>query len=277
MGVSANYESCFTNGSGRILPYAFIAGFWGAVKMLSTQWGFLTTLDVPPYDGDEEGAHNVQTVYYLLDSFGELFWSFLELTVGVAALTISAWMIVVYNIIGNSWWPYIWAGVLQLYALVFWVFSLLVRFVYALVNIDWILTNYSDETYSTIVFPNPLTVTSTHTEGLESLIWWEQLLFGPKRSMLYANILMFITLSLHPMTFIFAWFFAFQIPFQVLLDGLVYPFFPQFDSPYIPWVEYIALIREQLEGPPPEEQEVEEKGSDDGDDEDDEDDEEEEE
>lgn len=68
------------------------------------------------------------------------------------------------------------------------------------------------------------------------------MLFGNKRSMLYANILMAAVLSLHPITFVISWFFLFQVPIQILLEAFIYPWFPQYDTPYVPWWEYVAWV-----------------------------------
>jgi len=73
--------------------------------------------------------------------------------------------------------------------------------------------------------------------------------------MLYANLMMGFVLSFHPMTFMLAWFFWAQVPVQLMLDTVVYPIFPQFDQPYIPWVQFVEFLLgfPSAEGDAPEE------------------------
>ena len=54
---NADWAQCMLGG--RILPAAFIWGIWGAIKFITTQFGFFSQLDVPPYEGDVPGAVNV--------------------------------------------------------------------------------------------------------------------------------------------------------------------------------------------------------------------------
>lgn len=45
-------------------------------------------------------------------------------------------------------------------------------------------------------------------------------------------------LVLHPITLPFSFYYMAQLPFQFVLDIFVYPFYPQFDTPQLPWHEY---------------------------------------
>jgi hypothetical protein len=110
------------------------------------------------------------------------------------------------------------------------------------VNLDYLITKYDVTTYSTITFYDPLGVAFSDLDTTEQLIWWEQLLFGNRRSHLYMNIIMAIVFSLHPMTMIIGWFFLFQVPIGLLFEAVVYPLFPQYDTPYIPWTVYIEYV-----------------------------------
>ena len=109
---NANWWLCLT--SGYFLPYAFIVGFWGTVKVLVTQFGFFTQLDVPEYTGDKPNAKNVQIVYYLIDAIVETFWLLLEMIIIQPALWTSGSLIIYFTFIetffvaGGEWswlWP----------------------------------------------------------------------------------------------------------------------------------------------------------------------------
>jgi hypothetical protein len=65
--------------------------------------------------------------------------------------------------------------------------------------------------------------------------------------------MMAVVFSLHPMTMILGWFFLFQVPAGLLFELVVYPLFPQFDTPYIPWTAYIDYVVNGFEFPEAEE------------------------
>ena len=91
----------------------------------------------------------------------------------------------------------------------------------------------------TILFGTPWNAFGAADYGwLAILVYFEQLFWGNKRLSAYANMVMGAAMLLHPITFNLAWFWYAQLPFQVILDFFVYPFFPQFDTPQIPWQEY---------------------------------------
>lgn len=73
---NANWLDCLT--SGYFLPYAFITGFWGTMKILLTQFAVFSQIDVPPYEGEDPHAQNVQPVYYLIDALTETYWVLVE-------------------------------------------------------------------------------------------------------------------------------------------------------------------------------------------------------
>lgn len=104
---NVNFLTCLF--SGRLLPSAFIIGGWGLVKMLTLQWGLFSAFDVPPYEGDIEYAANVQTVYYVLDSFAELLWATFEFTFVNSILWIGAILMVVFNVMsgGSAWYAFV--------------------------------------------------------------------------------------------------------------------------------------------------------------------------
>ena len=94
--------------------------------------------------------------------------------------------------------------------------------------------------YVTILFGTPWNIGGQEEWGaLEIFVYLEQLFFGNKRLSLYANAIMASAMLLHPLTFSFGFYWFAQLPFQVVLDLFVYPFFPQFDTPQVPWGEYL--------------------------------------
>jgi len=79
-------------------------------------------------------------------------------------------------------------------------------------------------------------------DTLGLILFAEQLLLGNKRLGMYNNIFLAIVLSLHPISFMFSWYYLFQVPINVLLDVFIYPWFPQFDTPQIDWQWYWAEV-----------------------------------
>lgn len=139
--ADSNWYSCIANTS-RILPAAFIAGFWGTVKLISTQWGFMSTLDTPPYEGDVAGTQNVAVFYYVLDTFFESFWLLVELTFIQAIVLISAFSLIGFNIWKGT---FVWNGIIglaQLTALIFWDVTMVFRLVYNFVNFEYLINKY---------------------------------------------------------------------------------------------------------------------------------------
>jgi len=166
----------------------------------------------------------------------------LELTLFSVVLWYSAFAMVGYNAYYNSFVSYGIIGIVQIFAMVFWTTQALIRLTYNLVNLDYLITKYDIETYSTITFYDPVGITASDLDSTETLIWFEQLLFGNRRSQLYANIMMSIVFSLHPMTMVLGWFFLFQVPAGILFELVIYPIFPQYDTPYIPWTVYLEYV-----------------------------------
>ena len=111
---------------------------------------------------------------------------------------------------------------------------------YAVINSVYIQSRYDPTTYSTILFPTFFNGFGAEGEQawLQILVYLEQLLLGNKRLALYNNLMMATTLLLHPISLPFAFYFIGQLPFQFVLDIFVYPLFPQFDTPQVPWHEY---------------------------------------
>ena len=251
-----DWWGCLTGG--RILPAAFIAGFIGTMKLLFTQFGLFSQSDVPQYEGPAVPGgrtENVQVFYYVLDTLNETLWLLLELTAGQFILWYSAFAMVGYNT--STFVPWGLVGIIQIFAMIFWTTSLLIRALYNFVNLDYLIKVYDITTYSTITFYDPLGISFSDLNQAEIVIYFEQLVFGNRRSMLYANIMMFLALAIHPLTFIPSWFFLFQIPIGIIFETIVYPIFPQYDTPYVPWTTYIYYALNGFEGVTPEGADIE--------------------
>jgi hypothetical protein len=84
----------------------------------------------------------------------ETLWLLVELTVGQVILWYSAFAIVGYNIT-SSFVPWSLIGLVQVFAMIFWTTSLLIRALYNFVNLDYLIKKYDITTYSTITFYDP--------------------------------------------------------------------------------------------------------------------------
>jgi len=220
---------------------------------------------VPPYEGDYvigQKKVNVQVVYYVIDTVLETFWLILELVGGQVVLWACAFLMVIFNLAKGTFVWYGMIGLLQMFCLIFWFASLVTRLIYNFVNLEWLVTHYDVSTYSTVTFRDPVTITFSELNATEQFVWWEQYLLGNKRSMLYANIMMSVVLALHPITFPFSWFFLFQVPIQTLLDVIIYPIFPMYDTPYIPWTDYLLKAIQNSRDDNSSEEDSEEKSAD---------------
>lgn len=79
---------------------------------------------------------------------------------------------------------------------------------------------------------------SSGNDWLIVLSYVEQLLVGNKRLGLYNNFMMATVACFHPITLPFAFLWLSQLPFQGLLDGLIYIIFPEFDTPQLPFYDF---------------------------------------
>lgn len=161
---------------------------------------------------------------------------------GSGLIWYSAFAMIYYNAAKGTFLYFGLIGILQVLAAIFWSTTMLIRFVYNLVNLEYLILKYDITTYSTITFYDPLGINLSEMDDINKLIYFEQLIFGNRRSMLYANIIMSIVLGLHPLTFIPSWFFLFQVPIGILFELVVYPFFPMYDTPYVSWTDYLYEI-----------------------------------
>ena len=111
--------------------------------------------------------------YYVLDTLSESFWLVIELTLGSALLWYSALAMIGYNIASGTFVWFGLIGLVQAFAMVFWTASLLIRLVYNLVNIDYLVNKYDVATYSTITFYDPLSIISSDLETTQQIIYYE--------------------------------------------------------------------------------------------------------
>ena len=181
----------------------------------------------------------------MIDTLAEAFWLILEFVVSNWILFTVSSLIIYFNAAGNT---FVWNGifgVLQILALIAWNFGLLIRLLYIVVNLDYLVNVYDQDSYNTIVFYNPVSILfDDNVDEAAAASYWLQLLFGNKRSNIWFNLLMAVVLSLHPVSFMFSWYFLFQVPLQTILDIFVYPFVPQYDTPFVDWGEYSAYIEQ---------------------------------
>lgn len=185
------------------------------------------------------GIHNVFTAWYTVDSQVNAFITFWETVEGSLLWLTFAGSMFYFNYTQTSNLAF-YAGIINIISAYVNVANLATIMTYAVINSVYIQTRYDPTTYSTILFPtffNGFGI-SGDNGWLQALVYIEQLLVGNKRLALYNNMMMATTLLLHPISLPFAFYFIGQLPFQFVLDLFVYPVFPQFDTPQVPWHEY---------------------------------------
>ena len=181
------------------------------------------------------------TAWYTVDSQWSALITFFETMEGSLLWLIFAGSMTYFNYQYTSDFAF-YAGIINLISGYLNVANLSTIMAYAVINSVYIQSRYDPTTYSTILFPtffNGFGVQEGDTDAwLQILVYLEQLFVGNKRLALYNNIMMATTLLMHPISLPFAFYFIGQLPFQFVLDIFVYPFFPQFDTPQVPWHEY---------------------------------------
>lgn len=130
---------------------------------------------------------------------------------------------------------YVAFGAIQIAATMFYIYSNAVVVTYDTVNAVYLKSRYRTDDYVTVLFGTLWNLYGDEWDGWAILVYLEQLFIGNKRLAAYANIMMAAAMTLHPITFPMSMYFWAQIPFNVVLDFAIYPFFPQFDTPQIPW------------------------------------------
>jgi len=117
----------------------------------------------------------------------------------------------------------------------FYMYSNAVRIVYDTINSVYLMSRYPMDEYVTILFGTPWNIYGEEWEALDIVVYLEQLIFGNKRLAAFANMIMMAAMMLHPITFAVSFYWVAQLPFNAILEFLIYPIFPQFDTPQIPW------------------------------------------
>ena len=104
------------------------------------------------------------------------------MSVGFLLLLFSAFLMVGYNVVSLTFWPWGVIGMLQVVTILIWYSNLIIQLIYNLVNADYLIKKYDITTYSTITFYDPLGISFSDETVVEQIIWWEQLVFGNRRS-----------------------------------------------------------------------------------------------
>lgn len=191
------------------------------------------------HDSFFNGIHNVFTAWYTVDSQVNALITFWETVEGSLLWLTFAGSMFYFNYTQTSNFAF-YAGIINIISAYVNVANLATIMTYAVINSVYIQTRYDPTTYSTILFPTFFNGFGIEGENgwLQALVYIEQLLVGNKRLALYNNMMMATTLLMHPISLPFAFYFIGQLPFQFVLDIFVYPVFPQFDTPQVPWHEY---------------------------------------
>lgn len=211
----------------------------GFIVQSTTHLSFYATVGTPEIqDSFYSGIYNVYTAWYTADSQITAMWVFKELLEGGILFLVMGGSMVYFNRTNPSSFAFI-AGIINVIAAYFYVAFQSIILAYAVVNSTYIQTRYDTVNYVKIKFGTLFNSFGGSGENawLETLVYVEQLLIGNKRLAIYNNIIMAVALALHPISLPFAFYFIGQLPFQIVLDVFVYPFFPQFDTPQIPWYE----------------------------------------
>jgi len=134
-------------------------------------------------------------------------------------------------------------GIIQVIASCMYIVSNAIILAYDIINSVYLQSRYDPIAYVTIQFGTWWNVFGSNDQTKENgwlatLVYLEQIFIGNKRLAFYANIMMAAVMSFHPITLPFSLFWYSQLPFQAVLDLIVYPIWPQFDTPQLPWYEY---------------------------------------
>ena len=198
-------------------------------------WGFFATLNTPPIDGsNESGIHNVYTGWYVADAQISAWYTFLEgLIVPMMMLILAGNM--VYHNHTKTTEPYLYVGIVQILATYVYVMNNAIIMTYNVLNSVYLQSRYPIDTWVTIQFGTLWNFFNQDGDFLRILVYLEQLFIGNKRLALYSNFMMAVVTLGHPITLPFSMYWWSQVPIQAILDLIVYPIWPQFDTPQIPW------------------------------------------
>jgi len=180
------------------------------------------------------GYYKVKPVFYLADSVIDFVWTCLE-AFGVFSVVLSFGMAIEAANPGSLFYI---AGFLQEAAAVVYAVISAYRLVYIVANLR-IYADVPQGQYLEIPALYLWSLVDKSIDGYSSflgfLVYWEQLVLGNKRLGLLNDVFMGAILLLHPRTLPGAAYFLAQLPIQIFYDLLLFPLFPQYDVPYVPW------------------------------------------
>lgn len=150
-------------------------------------------------------------------------------------------LIIYHNINGGNYYqPYFAFGITAVVAAVFYIANNSTLMAYDVLNTVYLQSRYDPDTWVTLAFGTFWNMfgDSAGDDTLIVLNYIEQLLIGNKRLALYNNFMMATVACFHPITLPFGALWLAQLPFQLVLDGLIYIIFPEFDTPQLPFYEF---------------------------------------
>lgn len=201
----------------------------GIIKSIVSHQSVLAAVGAPP--PIRPGYKFVHVAWYKYDAETEIFQAIFE---GILALILGNGF-AIWIMIKNQNNNYFWVGLTQMIVSWFFSFTQTIKASYGYLNLEYtfdgiVLTDYVEmEFYSIMDLP------SANLSLIGYLVYLDQLFFGNKRLPFYANILMSIALCLFPKTWIAATYFIIQLPLDFIMLTIFYPFFPEFDVPFIRW------------------------------------------
>lgn len=135
---------------------------------------------------------------------------------------------------------YFWLGIVHVTSVFFFVIAESIVMAYNVINATYLQSRYNPGNWATIQFGTIINAYGAKDEDslIKTLLYLEQLFIGNKRLNFYANLMMSIVSSFHPITLPIGMYYITQLPIQMILDLIVYPVWPQFDTPQIPWWEF---------------------------------------
>ena len=74
------------------------------------------------------------------------------------------------------------------------------------------------------------------------LVYLEQLLVGNKKFKMIANGILGAALSQHPKTLPYGVFYLIQVPIEIVLEYILFMWWPQYEVPYVPWDRYLSVF-----------------------------------
>ena len=181
------------------------------------------------------GVHNVYTAWYVLDAEISTFYTFFEVFWNSFWIFFMAGHIFGYNLSFTN--PYLYYAIILFSVIFIYQTNMTYVFCYNVINAVYLQSRYPQDTWVTVKF-GTLWNFFLADNWLAPFVYLEQLFIGNKRLSMYNNFMMACILVWHPMLLPWSVYYWTQLPFQFILDVLVYPIFPVLDTPQIPWYEY---------------------------------------